>query len=466
MKNLKQVLIAVSMVSLSAQASLVGVLDSGTDMSHKDLSPKAWKNLKEKVGNKDVDGDGLPGDVFGYDYTANKASPFDAQYVNLITNDVKTFFSYYSKYETKTISQTEFQWLKDHANDEKLMNDVDFIGGYIHGTHVAGISAIDNPRAKIMPFKIIPTVYQPLQTSSAQAAKPGINKDNTPAPAPEAPTMTIDQLQEEFIKEASGQVEDMVQKHGVLNIHKVDVVNESFGIGWNDAANFIKSAFKDSIKRDPTADELEKLQRAYFGKLIADGSKMFTVAPNTVFCIAAGNDSSDNDAHPDYPSSIKADNRIVVAATLGYSSLADFSNYGAKNVDVAAPGVAITSTAPGQNYIALSGTSQATPFVTNTIALMKDINPNLKVADIRQIVFGTVDVKPWLKGKVVTSGIVNKARAVKAAELAKTTSVQLAISQAKTLIPDVAVNKSFGTVQLPSLGFKLKNARPSLLLVK
>ena len=37
--------------------------------------------------------------------------------------------------------------------------------------------------------------------------------------------------------------------------------------------------------------------------------------------------------------------------------LASFSNYGRTSVDLAAPGVDITSTAPGNSYQTLSGTS-------------------------------------------------------------------------------------------------------------
>jgi subtilisin family serine protease len=434
-------------------------MDSGTDMSHKELVPKTWKNFKEKVGIVDVDGDGLPGDVYGFDFVNNKPNPFDAKYNYLITEDVKKFFNYYSHVDLKTVTKDEMIWLQKNAKNPKFMNDVNFVGGYIHGTHVAGIASHGNDKAKILPFKIIPTVYVDLSTQKPIQNSSGIPNDSTTTPS-----KTIEEFKNELILSASSQIEEMVQIHKVLNFHKVDVVNQSFGIGWTDAQKFIAAGFYKSIKRLPTKFELDMLVGLYFNKILTDGEKMFAAAPNTVFCIAAGNDSSDNDAHPDYPSSILADNRIVVAATKGNSSLADFSNYGAKKVDIAAPGVAINSTAPENNYIPLSGTSQATPFVVNTIAMMKDINPKLSARDVKLIVLGTVDVKPWLKGKVLTSGIINKARALKAAELSKTVNTDVAISKSKTLIADGPVLKSMENLENPKLDFKFTLKRPSLLI--
>ena len=408
----------------TAKASLVGIMDSGTDISHKDLAAKAWVNSLERVGStKDLDHDGLPGDVNGWDFTANSAKVFNNQYNALITDDVKTFFLNYSKYELGQLTATspELVWLKSHTQDPDLMNKVNFVGGYIHGTHVAGISALNNAQVKLLSMKIIPTVYTAYKKPDPNAGKKVDPTKNTGA-------KSVADYTTEVTDSAGQQIDQMVSLHSFVNFHKVDVVNQSFGIGSNDAVNFIKAGFVDEVKRAPTDVELATIVKAYFARLLADGPKMFEAAPNTLFAIAAGNDSSNNDLTPDYPADIKADNKIVVAATLGYKSLADFSNYGATTVDVAAPGVAITSTAPTNVYIALSGTSQATPFVTNTIAAIKDLNPALSVRDIKSIVLGTVDVKAWLKGKVKTSGIVNRARALKAAELSKGLNVDVAIS--------------------------------------
>ncbi len=59
---------------------------------------------------------------------------------------------------------------------------------------------------------------------------------------------------------------------------------------------------------------------------------------------AAGNEGTDNDSNPFYPASYDLPNIIAVAATDGNDQLASFSNYGAKGVDMAAPGAGILST--------------------------------------------------------------------------------------------------------------------------
>ena len=74
-------------------------------------------------------------------------------------------------------------------------------------------------------------------------------------------------------------------------------------------------------------------------------------AAGIVFCAAAGNGGDDgvgddNDTTPEYPSSYDCATIISVAATDAGDALADFSNYGARSVDLGAPGVGILSTVP------------------------------------------------------------------------------------------------------------------------
>ena len=69
-------------------------------------------------------------------------------------------------------------------------------------------------------------------------------------------------------------------------------------------------------------------------------------ASGTLFVVAAGNDAADNDARPDYPCSHDAPNIVCVAATDQRDVLAPFSNFGARAVDLGAPGVNVLSTQP------------------------------------------------------------------------------------------------------------------------
>jgi len=71
--------------------------------------------------------------------------------------------------------------------------------------------------------------------------------------------------------------------------------------------------------------------------------------PNTLYVVAAGNDTANNDADPHYPCSYTSPNLICVAAITKTNGLATFSNYGLTSVDVGAPGTEIVSTWPAHD---------------------------------------------------------------------------------------------------------------------
>ncbi|MCW5777071.1 MAG: S8 family serine peptidase, partial [Phycisphaeraceae bacterium] len=88
------------------------------------------------------------------------------------------------------------------------------------------------------------------------------------------------------------------------------------------------------------------------------------IAAGGTFVASAGNDANDNDANfTSFPASYPIPGLISVAATAPDDSLAIFSNYGAQTVDLAAPGVAPGSLAPGGGTQPFGGTSAAAPFV-------------------------------------------------------------------------------------------------------
>jgi subtilisin family serine protease len=74
-----------------------------------------------------------------------------------------------------------------------------------------------------------------------------------------------------------------------------------------------------------------------------------------VFCVAAGNDTADNDTTLTYPADYRLGNMIVVAATDQNDALAFFSNYGTNTVDLGAPGENILSLLPEVPGIAPEG---------------------------------------------------------------------------------------------------------------
>jgi len=150
-------------------------------------------------------------------------------------------------------------------------------------------------------------------------------------------------------------------------------------------------------------------------------------AANIIFCAAAGNGGADNsgpgddnDAQPFYPSSYDCANIISVAATDDTDHLASFSNYGSTSVDLAAPGVGILSTLPGDGYASWSGTSMATPYVTGAVALCAAQFPSETMAQRVQRILGHVDPLASLSGMMTTGGRLDLAAAVNASVPAPT----------------------------------------------
>jgi subtilisin family serine protease len=128
-----------------------------------------------------------------------------------------------------------------------------------------------------------------------------------------------------------------------------------------------------------------------------------------LFVAAAGNEHQNTDVQENYyyPSAYRLTNILSVAATDIHNNLLATSNWGKKRVDVAAPGENIFSTLPGGRFGYMSGTSQATAFVTGLAALLLSKDPTLTPVQLKEIIMSSVDRFPQLENRLVTGGRVN-----------------------------------------------------------
>jgi subtilisin family serine protease len=131
-----------------------------------------------------------------------------------------------------------------------------------------------------------------------------------------------------------------------------------------------------------------------------------------LFIAAAGNDGSNNDSRPHYPSNYDLPNVISVAALDRNDRLASFSNFGVKTVHIAAPGKDILSTWLGGVYREASGTSMATPYVSGVAALIIAAEPKITMEKLRERLLSTADKIDTLDGKVATGGRICAANAI------------------------------------------------------
>lgn len=432
MKRLVLAALGTVLASVTAQASTIAVIDSGVDFLHKDLSSHVWKNPGEIARNSmDDDNNGYVDDVSGWNFAENNNLVIDYSYLNTFSGDVYKFFEIQTKMLKDAATEDELAWMKEKRNDQEFVAELQKFGNFVHGTHVAGISAKEAVKSQIMALKLIPTEVK----------------------------LPFGNFQKLFSDEGGvGPIADIVIRGGIsaliaeqgklmatigeyVKAGKADVANCSFGTGSEQAKQIVNALLMLALNREPTEEEAQPYLDFFMERTLTSAKKLIDASPNTMFVMAAGNDGTDNDVVPTSPANVKKTNTLTVAATNGLDKLASFSNYGAEMVDVAAPGVGIESSIPGNEMIMLSGTSQAAPYVTRAVASVLDTNPRLRTVDMRDIIMGTVDKKDWLEGKVKTGGIVNVKRAVAAAELSKVLPLYEAIEKSHGMIPDMVAKR-------------------------
>ncbi|WP_207226856.1 S8 family serine peptidase [Cecembia calidifontis] len=188
------------------------------------------------------------------------------------------------------------------------------------------------------------------------------------------------------------------------------------GIGIRGVANNVSIM---SIRAVPDGDEYDKdialgiryavdngarIINASFGKAFSPNAEWvyealeYAASKDVLFVHAAGNDGLDLDDpdNPNFPNDHKFQNgqefvnNVITVGALGSQygpyMVAPFSNYGAKNVDVFAPGAQINSTMPGNEYEFQSGTSMAAPAVAGVAALIWTYYPKLTAAQVKKII--------------------------------------------------------------------------------
>lgn len=158
---------------------------------------------------------------------------------------------------------------------------------------------------------------------------------------------------------------------------------------------------------------------SFEGEYSASIKRYIEQDPGRIYVVAAGNgDQQHRGLNLDLPEvrrfpaklGQQLNNVIAVAAHNEDGSLACFSNFGKKTVDIAAPGVAVQSTVTEGEFAKFSGTSQATPLVALAAALLHS-QGLIQPAAIKQRLLVSVDFQPGYRGRVSSEGKLNIAKA-------------------------------------------------------
>ena len=178
----------------------------------------------------------------------------------------------------------------------------------------------------------------------------------------------------------TGDIADAVEAIDYAVAHSAQVINLSWG------TNGFSTALKQAIERA--------------------GRR------NVVVICSAGNGSRDIDRNPYYPSSFTLNNLIPVAATDNADQLNSWSNWGARNVSVAAPGTDVLTTQKGGGYWNVTGTSASAPIVAGIAGLLKTVRPQSSGSEIAKVMTQGVRQIASLSGKVASGGVVSAAGAL------------------------------------------------------
>lgn len=181
-----------------------------------------------------------------------------------------------------------------------------------------------------------------------------------------------------------GVASDAIECIDYARRHGARIINAS----WADAVDYNSDALRDAIAAARDA--------------------------GIIFVTAANNQARNNDDTPMYPGAFRLENMIVVAATNPNDQLADWSNYGYRTVDLAAPGQAVYSTwaTSDSSYRDFTGTSMAAPHVAGACALVWARFPWLNYREVIDRILRSVDPLPSLNGRTATGGRLNVRRAL------------------------------------------------------
>lgn len=233
------------------------------------------------------------------------------------------------------------------AQVKPTLEDLSLFGNWAHGTHVTGIALAGNPFARLVVGRITFDYHM----------------------IPEKPT--VEQARKDA---AASQVAVDYFKHA-----GVRVINMSWGGSLRE--------IEDALEANGVGDAAERKKSA---RVIFDIGRdallaAFKSAPEILFVASSGN--SDNDVKFDefIPSSFQLPNMITVGAVDQAGEETSFSSFGPM-VNVHANGFEVDSYIPGGQRLKFSGTSMASPQVTNLAAKLIALDAKLTPEETKALI--------------------------------------------------------------------------------
>lgn len=429
-----------------ASPVLVAVIDGGSDTAHEDLRSIIWNNPKEIPGNgRDDDHNGYIDDVHGWDFIGSARGDVNQDNLELVRllRQQQAKFGQLTSADGAggdTTGYAGYQQLKEEYNAKyqqanNVMRNMERFGNILDGI----VQHIGKPAPTLADF----TAYKPansvenrvLDVVEAQMQEGKdyntIRKNDIGAAVDHFKDELAYHLNMSFDPRAivgddynntaeryygNADVTGPAADHGTHVAGIVAAVRDNnkgiMGV-CNAAAVMVVRVVPDGDERDKdvangiryAVDNGAKVINMSFGKSYSpakaaiDEAVKYAMQQDVLLVHAAGNDSQNNDSVVNYPNRTYADGSGTAAAWLevGASGVnndahlaAPFSNYGARSVDVFAPGVNIYSTTPNSSYGTHSGTSMAAPVVTGLAATIRAYYPSLTAVQVKNIIMQSV----------------------------------------------------------------------------
>ena len=436
--------------------TIVAVLDSGIDIRHEDLNDVIWKNKNEVPNNgKDDDNNGYVDDVNGWNFLGD-AYDEQLEFVRLIVSGDKSNprfeeanREYESEYQKFSGLKTQYDqiWQRFDGAD-KAIQKLLYVDEYTQD-ELNSIKTDDQSlQQSVSVMKFVMSNGFATNAKARKEIKSGMNsiyerlnynlnktfKGRTTGDDPDDFTQLV--YGDHIVLPKKPE-----ESHGT-HVAGVIAAERDNNRGMKGVANNVLIM---PVRVVPNGDEYDKdvslairyavdngahIINTSFGKSYSPHSQkvrdaIVYAAENDVLIVnAAGNDKEDLDVKNSFPndaingSAEVSDNFISVGALYpktGSSMVADFSNYGKREVDIFAPGFDIYSPQPENGYDFISGTSFAAPAVAGVAALIKSQYPKLSAKEIKEIILES-GVK--LTDKVMVGGDSNNTKPFN--ELSKT----------------------------------------------
>jgi hypothetical protein len=113
--------------SFAATASTIAIIDSGTDVEHKDFisNQTIWMNPVETERNgRDEDNNGYQDDIYGWNFAEGNSDVIDRKYIGTFSENPKKFFEIQGRMLLGTATQADLEWVKKAREDKEIMAEL------------------------------------------------------------------------------------------------------------------------------------------------------------------------------------------------------------------------------------------------------------------------------------------------------------------------------------------------------